>query len=79
MTATKTLNPIHELSFEQVSHYRVVPLSVVLRPLLRLLQNRKLVKGKLLVFRFFRYSIQFVMHSVDQKPHELLSVLLSET
>ena len=79
MSATKTLNPIHKLPFEQFGHDGVVPLSVILRPLFRLLQNRKLVEGKFLVFRFFRYSIQFVMHSVDQKPHELLSVLLSET
>jgi len=75
--ATQTLQPIHQLTFEEISHDGIIFLPVVFMPFLRLLSNSKPVKFHLLVFWLAGYAVELVMHPVEHKTQELLRVLLA--
>jgi hypothetical protein len=79
MSTRQALESVHELARKEVSHDRVVALVIVLSPFLGLLTRAQSIVVHLLVRGLFTYSIELVVHTIDQEPHEFLRVLLAVT
>ena len=77
MPTAEAVGAVDQLTLEDVSDYGVIACFVVLVPLFTLLLYALVCELELLVRRLGSHTIQLVMHPIQQKPHELLRVLLA--
>ena len=67
----------HQLTLKEIRYYRVVSISKIPVPNLRLFYHGLFFAVNLLILRLLSNSVQLIMHSVEQEPQKFLRVLLA--
>jgi hypothetical protein len=64
MAAFLALNHAHQLALKEIRYYRVVSISEIAVPYLRLFYHWQFIAVNLLILRLLSNSVQLIMHSV---------------
>lgn len=74
MPTWQTFSRGHQLSLEKIRHRWIISLLIVVEPFFRLFLHWQLIIIDFLVLGLLNDSIDFIMHTVNQEPHELLGI-----
>ena len=72
----QALGAVDQLTLKEICHYWVIRTSIVICPSLTLLGDWLAIKLEFFVLWLVFDSIEFIVHSVDHEPQELLRVML---